>query len=177
MRLRQAWTIGHSNRGFAEFLEILQAEDVAAVADVRRFPGSRRCPQFNRDAMEVALQSVGVAYRHFPELGGRRTSQLEPSPNTAWRVEAFRAYADYTLTHSFQEALGELMTFASSARTGIMCAEALPWRCHRRLIADQLIARGWVVVDIIGKNEMRDHTLPPFAKVQDHNVTYPGSGL
>jgi uncharacterized protein (DUF488 family) len=170
----RAWTIGHSNREISEFLELLRSVKVTAVADVRRFPGSRRCPHFNSDNLEAALQKAGLSYRHFAELGGRRTSRLESSPNTAWRVEAFRAYADYMLTRDFQQAFAALITMASSAPTAVMCAEALPWRCHRRLIADQLTARGWLVLDIVGQGAVREHALPSFAKIQDLRVIYPG---
>ena len=172
--LHKAWTIGHSTRSIAEFLELLRSEHVTSVADVRRFPGSRRCPHFNCDAMAAVLQQAGLSYRHFPALGGRRTSGQGPSPNAGWRVAAFRAYADYMLSCDFQDGFDELRKMAESEPTAIMCAEALPWRCHRRLIADQLTARGWCVLDIVGAHDVREHALPPFARVNDHNVTYPG---
>ena len=171
------WTIGHSNRQQREFSDRLLAESIEAVADVRRFPGSRRCPHFNREAMDAALQEVGLVYRHFPELGGRRTKRAESSPNTAWRVEAFSAYADYMLSSEFAAAFAELSEFALRKRTAIMCAEALPWRCHRRLIADQFIARGWQVFDIVGPGQVKEHALPDFAKVVNGRVTYPGETL
>lgn len=175
MTQRRVWTIGHSDREFSGFLELLGSENITAVADVRRFPGSRRCPQFNRDAMQAALAEAGLSYRHFAELGGRRTSQRESSPNTAWRVEAFRAYADYMLTREFQEAFASLTAMAERTPTALLCAEALPWRCHRRLIADQLLAEGWLVWDIIDKRQVREHALPSFAKVVDGRVTYPSA--
>jgi uncharacterized protein (DUF488 family) len=171
------WTIGHSNRQLDEFVDLLAEESIEAVADVRRFPGSRRCPHFGREALDSALHDVGLAYRHFPELGGRRSNRVGPSPNTGWRVEAFRAYADYALSGEFRDALERLIEFAQRERTAVMCAEALPWRCHRRLIADQFVARGWRVLDIIGPRNVKDHELPSFAKVDNGRVTYPGETL
>jgi uncharacterized protein (DUF488 family) len=171
------WTIGHSNRQLGEFVDLLADESIEAVADVRRFPGSRRCPQFGREALDSALHDVGLEYRHFPELGGRRSNRVESSPNKGWRVEAFRAYADYTLSAEFRDAFERLIEFAQRERTAMMCAEALPWRCHRRLIADQFVARGWRVLDIIGPRKVKDHELPSFAKVDDGRVTYPGETL
>jgi uncharacterized protein (DUF488 family) len=168
------WTIGHSNRQPGEFTDLLLAENIEAVADVRRFPGSRRCPHFGREALDAALQDIGLVYQHFPELGGRRTKRAESSPNTAWRVEAFSAYADYTLSSEFADAFAKLVELALRKRTAIMCAEALPWRCHRRLIADQFIARGWRVFDIVGPGQVKEHALPNFAKVTNGRVTYPG---
>ena len=177
MTSRILWTIGHSNRQIGEFTDLLSAESIEAIADVRRFPGSRRCPHFNCEALDATLQGMGLVYRHFPELGGRRTKRAESSPNTAWRVEAFSAYADYTLSDVFAAAFSELVEFALRKRTAIMCAEALPWRCHRRLIADQFIARGWQVLDIIGPGQVKRHALPDFATVVNGRVTYPGETL
>jgi uncharacterized protein (DUF488 family) len=174
---RVLWTIGHSNRQLGEFVALLSEENIQAVADVRRFPGSRKCPHFCREALDAHLHEIGLVYRHFPELGGRRSNRVEPSPNTAWRVEAFSAYADYTLSREFGDALERLIEFVQRKRTAIMCAEALPWRCHRRLIADQIVARGWRVLDIIGSGQVKSHELPPFAKVENGRVTYPGETL
>ena len=171
------WTIGHSNRQQSEFLDLLLAESIEAVADVRRFPGSRRCPHFGREALKEALYAVGMEYRHFGELGGRRTKRAEDSPNSAWRVEAFSAYADYTTSSEFVGAFAELVELAMRKPTAIMCAEALPWRCHRRLIADQFVARGWLVLDVVGPGQVKEHALPDFAKVVDGRVTYPGGTL
>ena len=177
MATRILWTIGHSNRLPGEFTDLLLAESIEAVADVRRFPGSRRCPHFNREALDAALHEIGLEYRHFPELGGRRTKRAESSPNAAWRVEAFSAYADYMLSGEFAAAFAELVEFALRQRTAIMCAEALPWRCHRRLIADQFIASGWQVFDVVGPRNTKEHALPDFAKVINGHVTYPGETL
>jgi uncharacterized protein (DUF488 family) len=172
--MHQVWTIGHSTRELGELLEILSSQQIEAIADVRRFPGSRRYPQFGREVLQAALQDAGVAYQHFPELGGRRTSKLEDSPNAAWRVAAFRAYADYMLTPEFATAFTELVALAQRRRTAIMCAEVLPWRCHRRLLADKFLTRGWQVLDIMAIGQARPHELPPFAQVNGDQLTYPG---
>src|SRR5262245_36271907 len=137
------WTIGHSNRSLAALLELLGREEIGLVADVRRFPASRAHPQFNRQNLEQGLAEQGVGYRHFAALGGRRNQRTPGSVNIAWRVEAFNAFADYMQTPDFAAGLDELITAAQNTRTAIMCAEALPWQCHRRLIADAFVARGW----------------------------------
>jgi uncharacterized protein (DUF488 family) len=174
MELKQLWTVGHSNRELSDFLQMLKSEAIEALADVRRFPGSRKWPHFGRDSLAAALQDKGLEYRHFPELGGRRNKQREDSPNTAWRVTAFRNYADYMLTAEFAESFRQLSDLAASKRTAIMCSEALPWRCHRRLIADQFVALGWRVFDIMTPGKAPEHALPPFANVTGGVVTYPG---
>jgi uncharacterized protein (DUF488 family) len=171
------WTIGHSNRQPQELIGLLQAELIETVADVRRFPGSRRQPQFGGEAMRAWLAEAGIDYQHFPHLGGRRTKRSAETRNTAWRVEAFNAYADYMASQEFIEAFEELVTLADTSRTAIMCAEALPWRCHRRLIADQFIARGWRVLDIVGPRQVKPHALPEFARIEDGQLTYPGETL
>jgi uncharacterized protein (DUF488 family) len=167
------WTIGHSNRALNDFLSLLAAERIEAIADVRRFPGSRRHPQFG-EALSAALRDAGIAYFHFPSLGGRRSSRTISPQNAGWRVPAFAVYADYMSTEEFEHAAEQLASIAAQSRTAVMCAEALPWRCHRRLIADHFIARGWTVRDIIGPSAVRDHALPPFAKISDQRVVYPG---
>jgi uncharacterized protein (DUF488 family) len=168
------WTIGHSNRALAEFLALLAAESIETVADVRRFPGSRLHPQFGREALAASLREAGMNYVHFPDLGGRRSKRSDSSQNAAWRVAAFAAYADYMFSEEFASAFEELSNLAHQSRTAIMCAEALPWRCHRRLIADQFVARGWTVWDIVGPNQLREHSLPTFAKIVDGRLAYPG---
>jgi uncharacterized protein (DUF488 family) len=174
---KTVWTVGHSNRQQDEFFGLLIAERIEVVADVRRFPGSRRNPHFSSDALETTLAKAGLQYRHFPELGGRRNQRAENSPNTAWRVEAFGAYADYMVSSEFTDAFANLVALATQERTAIMCAEALPWRCHRRLIADQFVATGWRVLDIVGPGQVKEHALPAFAKVVNGTVTYPGEML
>jgi uncharacterized protein (DUF488 family) len=168
------WTIGHSSRSLAALVELLRGEQVALVADVRRFPSSRTHPQFHGEAFERGLAVAGIAYRHLPELGGRRSKRAADSVNTAWRVEAFNAYADYMQTPQFAAGLETLMSVAQTTRTAMLCAEALPWRCHRRLIADALVARGWTVLDIISSAPAKPHRPPPFARIDGSQVTYPG---
>jgi uncharacterized protein (DUF488 family) len=171
------WTIGHSNRKLADLLALLAAEQIEALSDVRRFPGSRRWPHFNREALAEALNTAAIAYDHFPALGGRRSADRISPQSGGWQVAAFAAYAEYMLTDEFARAFDELTTLAARSRTAIMCAEALPWRCHRRLIADQFVARGWHVWDILGPDQKRRHTLPPFARVANGQLTYPGETL
>lgn len=170
---RRIWTVGHSNHELAAFLELLQSAEVRALADVRRFPGSRRQPQFQQDALRAALADVKIAYRHFPELGGRRQRSKEKSPNRGWRVAAFQAYADYMLTDEFAGTLGELEGWAKTQPTAMMCAEAVPWRCHRRLIADALLVRGWRVFDILAKRRIDERKLTDFAQYRQGRLTYP----
>lgn len=171
------WTVGHSNRDWESFWQLLEAAKIELLADVRRFPGSRRHPHFGAAALRAALAERGVEYRHFEALGGRRRRGDDPSPNQAWRVESFNAYADYMARGAFQQALADLMQAARSRRTAMMCSESLPWRCHRRLIADALIARGWQVLDIFAPTQIKPHPLTPFARVRDGQVTYPAETL
>jgi uncharacterized protein (DUF488 family) len=165
------WTVGHSNRTLDAFLAILAAHGVRQVADVRRYPASRKWPHFSAEAMEKSLPAAGVAYVGMPELGGRRKSSPD-SPHTAWRVEAFRGYADYMDTPEFREALARLEGIARPTATAILCAEALPWQCHRSLIADSLMARGWDVFEILSEREARPKRLPEFARLDGDRVVY-----
>jgi len=153
-------------------VELLHAHGVRAVADVRLIPRSRRYPHFNADVLAAALPSVEIEYASFKSLGGRRRP-LKDSVNTAWRNESFRGYADFMQTEVFAEALKHLMDLARDKPTAIMCAEAVPWRCHRSLISDALLVRGWVVLDILGNNRASPHALTPFARVDGLNITYP----
>src|SRR6266704_776419 len=143
------YTIGHSTRELGEFLDLLAAHRVTQVVDVRRYPASRRHPHFAHEALAAALEAVGVAYHHEPELGGRRTARRD-STNTAWRSASFRGYADYMETSGFEEAVTRLRELARARPTAVLCAEAVPWRCHRQLIADALVARGEDVSHILG---------------------------
>jgi uncharacterized protein (DUF488 family) len=169
------WTLGHSTRPIDDFLALLQENNIEMLADVRRFPGSRRYPHFNQENLSASLVEAGICYAHFPALGGRRTARGETTQNSAWRVAAFAAYADYMLTDEFTSAFDELRALAEQSRVAIMCAEAVPWRCHRRMIADQFLAQGWRVLDIIGAGNTKPHELPPFARISNGQVTYPAA--
>lgn len=171
------WTIGHSNHPLDRFLELLAANSIQLIADVRRFPASRKHPHFNGDALAASLAAEGIGYRHFPDLGGRRSERLPDSPNTAWRVEAFNAYADHLQSAEAQAALTELRRIAGQQSVAVLCAEGLPWQCHRRIIADALLAEGWSVLDIMPNGKTKEHTLPEFARIDDGTVTYPGETL
>ncbi|RZA17445.1 MAG: DUF488 domain-containing protein, partial [Lysobacteraceae bacterium] len=141
------WTIGHSNRPWEVFEAMLGGAGIEVLADVRRFAGSRRNPQFSRDTLPQALAGAGIRYWPLPAMGGRRKPRPD-SPNTAWRVEAFRAYADYLADPEYIAAREGLMATALVARSSVMCAEALWWQCHRRLISDDFVARGWAVIHL-----------------------------
>lgn len=171
------WTIGHSNRSLEAFLALLSENQIECLADVRRFPGSRKHPQFGKEELPRSLTDAGIEYVHFEALGGRRRERLPDSPNSAWRVEQFAAYADYTQSAEFQAALANLAEMARAKQTAIMCAEADWHSCHRRLIADALVARGWAVQNIVRKARVEPHALPDFARVDREQVTYPGQAL
>jgi uncharacterized protein (DUF488 family) len=167
------YTVGHSTRSLDELVAMLAAHGVRAVADVRRFAGSRRLPQFNAENLAAELPKRGVAYLPFPLLGGRRKPEPGTTLNAGWRSASFRAYADYMQTPPFSEALDRLIVAARERPTAMMCAEAVPWRCHRSLIADALLVRGWTVLDIMSATKANEHQLRPFAKVRGTVVTYP----
>jgi uncharacterized protein (DUF488 family) len=171
------YTIGHSTRSIEELIAILDAAGVRRIADVRAFPMSRRHPQFNTDALAVSLPAAGIDYVHLPALGGRRRARKTGrSRNGLWRVDAFRHYADYAETPEFGEAIAHLETLARERPTAYMCAEALWWQCHRRLITDYMIARGWSVVHLLGAGEQQAGVLTPGAIVQpDGTVAYPAA--
>lgn len=164
------FTIGHSTRSFGELLELLQREGVRHLIDVRAFPASRRYPHFSKQSLESSLPAVSIRYTHFPELGGRRKGRAD-SRNVKWRNAGFRAYADYMETPEFEAALERLLGVAAEGPSAIMCAEAVPWRCHRTLIADAVEARGVQVFHILDASTSR-HTLTSFAAVQDSRVRY-----
>jgi len=166
------WTIGHSTRPIEEFIELLQAHDIQLLGDVRTIPYSRRNPQFNTDALAESLVKAGLEYHHLPALGGRRKSQPD-SVNRGWRTASFRGYADYMQTDEFWGGLEELMAYAKKRPTAILCAEAVPWRCHRQLIADALVARGWTVQHILSTAEAPPHQITPFARIENDTLTYP----
>jgi uncharacterized protein (DUF488 family) len=176
--MRPVLTIGHSTRPVEELLSLLAEHGVELLVDVRRFPGSRRFPQYGSDALAASLRGGGISYRHEPDLGGRRAETRapgDPSPNAAWRNPQFRAYADHMGAPEFQAAIARVLEDAERATVALMCAEAVPWRCHRGLIADLLVARGIPVVDVIGPGRADPHRLSPHAVAHaDGSVTYPG---
>jgi uncharacterized protein (DUF488 family) len=167
------FTLGHSTRSAEEVIALLREAGVERLVDVRRFPGSRRHPQFGREALAGALAAAGIEYVHAPDLGGRRTPRPD-SPNTAWRVAAVRGYADDMDSLEFLAALSRLAAAAAERPTVILCAEAVPWRCHRRLIADALVARGVPVVHLLAPGRSEPHTLHPDARpLPDGRLVYP----
>ncbi len=166
------FTIGHSTRPVSEFIEIIKAYGIKKVVDVRTIPKSRHNPQFNKDELKESLKVVKIGYLHMKGLGGLRHA-LKDSPNMGWKNASFRGFADYMQTEEFKEALDNLMSEVQKRATVIMCAEALPWRCHRSLIGDALLTRGIHVIDIMSITSSRDHTLTPWAKVHGSKITYP----
>lgn len=165
------WTVGHSTRTLEEFLALLTANGIGAVADVRRFAGSRKYPHFGADALRTALAAAGVDYVPIPELGGRRRPQ-PGSPNTAWRNEAFRGYADHMGTEEFRQGIALLLELARRRRTAILCAEAVWWRCHRSLIADHLKAQGLRVLHILNADKVEEHPYTAPARLKDGGLSY-----
>ncbi len=165
-------TIGHSNRPLEAFTELLRRNAVERVLDVRTSPRSRSNPQFNGEALARSLDALGIAYVHLPALGGLRRARPE-SPNAGWRNASFRGYADYMQTAEFAEGIGRVVEMARTAACALMCAEAVPWRCHRSLIGDALLVRGLRVEVIIGAGARKPHRLSPFARVSGTSITYP----
>ncbi len=169
------WTVGHSDRDFSDMLTMLRKHEITCLADVRSFPSSRKFPQWNQAAIIDALPP-GIGYRWIPELGGRRhTAKGVPSVNGAWQVAAFRAYADYMASDEFRAGRTELLGLAEQHRVAIMCSEAVPWRCHRRLITDALIVAGAGVVHIMSATTAKPAVLNEHARVQHGQLTYPPS--
>ena len=165
-------TIGHSTRTLEEFIRLLQTHGVTCVVDVRTVPRSRHNPQFDKTALPQSLKEAGLGYVHMPGLGGLRHAKRD-SPNMGWRNTSFRGYADYMQTPEFTRSLEELIRLANQDRIVLMCAEAVPWRCHRSLIADALLVRGIRTEDIMSSTSRPVHTLTLFAKVQGAAITYP----
>jgi uncharacterized protein (DUF488 family) len=177
MPATRIWTIGHSTRTADEFLDLLRANTIEGLADVRTIPRSRRHPQFGREALESRLNEKGIEYRHFAELGGLRKPRRE-SPNGAWRNAAFRGYADHMMTPQFDCGIDELLRFGEQRNVAVMCAEAVWWQCHRMLISDALVARGVEVQHIMGlrgSSAIQPHRLTSFAQIRSAGrVWYPG---
>ncbi len=188
------WTIGHSTRAIDELISLLKENEINLLADVRAWPGSKRYPQFNKDALVESLNAHGIRYEHFPELGGKRKSKPD-SRNTAWRNASFRGYADYMETEQFQKGVERLLVFARSDGLGsrrnergggeavtpcaitIMCAEAVWWRCHRSLIADYLKARGVEMLHVFGANKVEAHPYTSAARIVNGELSYEAESL
>ena len=167
------FTIGHSTRPIEEFVALLKAHGVTQLADVRTIPKSRRHPHFAQEALSVSLPAAGIVYRHFPGLGGLRKPASD-SPNGGWRHAGFRGYADYMRTPAFAAALADLAEWSRAAPTAVMCAEAVWWRCHRRIIADYLLAAGETVFHILGKGHVELATMTPAARLEPSGLlSYP----
>ncbi len=170
--ISRIWTIGHSTREIDIFLSLLNENGIKVVADVRMFPGSKRYPQFGREALAKSLVEHGIRYEHFPELGGRRKTKPD-SRNTAWRNESFRGYADYMETEDFQKGIARLLDLADQSEPiAIMCAEAVWWRCHRSLISDYLKVRGVEVIHILDKKKTEPHPFTAAAKIVNGELSY-----
>ena len=167
------FTIGHSTHPVEEFIGLLKAHGVRQLIDVRTIPRSRHNPQFNRENLPASLKAAGIRYHHMPVLGGLRHARRD-SINTGWRNASFRGFADYMQTPEFHSGLDELIALAAEGPVAIMCAEAVPWRCHRSLIADALVARGIPAADITSIHRATPHNMTPFAHVEGTEVTYPG---
>jgi uncharacterized protein (DUF488 family) len=167
----EIWTVGHSNVGVEVLIHALKGAGIQVLCDIRRFPVSRRNPQFNREELAASLAEAAVEYQHWPSLGGRRTPARD-SINLGLHDAGFRGFADYMWTPEFDEGIAALVELAEDRRLAVMCAEAVPWRCHRSLLSDALLTRGVEVRHLVGSKE-RLHTLSPYARLQDGRVAYP----
>lgn len=165
-------TIGHSTRSIEEFIDLLRQNEIERVIDVRSIPKSRHNPQFNKDQLEASLADAGIAYSHLAGLGGLRHTHKD-SPNMGWNNSSFRGYADYMQTAEFTANMEKLIELARIGSCALMCAEAVPWRCHRSLIADALLVRGFQVHDILDKTHRRTHLMTSFAHIDGTSITYP----
>jgi uncharacterized protein (DUF488 family) len=168
--LKRIYTIGHSTRALGEFVALLREHGVTRLADIRRFPGSRRHPHFSKESLEHDLPRAGVEYVHFEALGGRRRP-LKKSPNMGWESEQFRGYADHMLTDEFRAAIETLLD--NDKPTAVMCAEAVPWNCHRNLLSDDLVRRGIEVIHITAPGKWHPHKLNAMARIERDCVVYP----
>jgi len=172
-RKKLIFTIGHSTRTTREFINILKSFDIEMLIDIRHYPGSRHCPQFGKSRLKQNLERNEIRYFHLESLGGRRRADKDSNLNAGWRSAQFRGYADYMQTKDFKKGLRELISLSKKSRVVIMCAEAVPWRCHRSLVGDALLARGFEVQDIMALAKSSPHKLTGFAKVSGKEVTYP----
>lgn len=168
------WTIGHSTRPISEFIELLQAFQIAIVVDVRHFPGSRHFPQYNQQTLQQSLTKTGIRYEHLVQLGGRRPARPE-SKNLVWRNASFRGYADYMETRPYHDGIDRLLEIARSGRTAIMCSEAVWWRCHRSMIADDLKSTGVQVLHILSQTKAQEHPYTSAARLVEGRLSYAGS--
>jgi uncharacterized protein (DUF488 family) len=166
------FTVGHSTLPIEQFIHLLRTYGIQCLLDIRTVPKSRHNPQFNSDALNQSLEEAGIGYRLLPALGGLRHAKKD-SPNSGWRNKSFRGYADYMQTDEFQQGFRTLMELSRKSRVAIMCAEAVPWRCHRSLVADALQVHGIPVVEILSETSHRPHKLTPFAHVEGQQITYP----
>ena len=169
-------TLGHSTLSLAEFRGLLATHEIHGIADIRRYPVSRRHPHFTREALAAALADAGLSYDWLPGLGGRRPARPD-SPNLGWRNASFRGYADHMDSREFRDELTRLLAIARARPTAILCAEAVPWRCHRQLVADALVARGLCVRHILGRRAASEHSLTAFARLVDDRIVYDGGQL
>lgn len=165
------YTIGHSTRDLADFIEILRSFGIKVLADIRSFPGSRKFPQFNKDNLKTSLAENGISYTHLDDLGGRRKVQKD-SKNNRWRNDSFRGYADYMETEDFENAITKLETIALEQPTAYMCSEAVWWRCHRSMVSDHLKAKGWKVLHIMAAEKAQEHSYTSPARVVDGHIFY-----
>lgn len=172
MKENPVYTIGHSTHPVEEFIDLLKAHGIETLVDVRTIPKSRHNPQFQQDALRKTLKEHGIGYEYMKDLGGLRHTRAD-SPNRGWRNESFRGYADYMQTDDFTAALGRLIEIAARKPAAIMCAESVPWRCHRSLIADALLVRGIPVFDIMPDGRLSAHMMTPFAKTEGTTIVYP----
>jgi uncharacterized protein (DUF488 family) len=171
MNTPELWTIGHSNYMMEVFLGLLKSHEIQVLADVRRYPGSRRYPHFNAEELSAALEKAGIEYVHLPELGGRRSPRKD-SPNGVWKNEMFRGYADHMMTEEFHRGMERLLKIAGQRRTAVMCAEVLWWQCHRSLIADFVKANGGKVWHILGAEKIEEHPFTSAARIVNGKLSY-----
>ena len=165
------WTIGHSTRPLAEFVDLLVANNIRLLVDIRAFPGSRRFPHFNRESLSASLKEIGIEYVHLPGLGGRRKPK-ENSANIAWRHPSFRGYADYMETDEFRRHIASLESLAAGTNTAYMCSEAPWWKCHRALVSDYLKVRRWTVLHIMEKGKVTEHPFTSPAREVQGKLSY-----
>lgn len=171
MKPKTIYTVGHSTHSLEEFLTMLQSFDIKILADIRRLPGSRKFPQFNQEALKIALEEVGIQYIHIVDLGGRRKVKKD-SKNTRWSNDSFRGYADYMETEGFENAIMKLEHLALEHPTAYMCSEAVWWRCHRSMVSDYLKAKDWTVLHIMAKGKIQEHRYTSPARIVEDHVFY-----